>query len=38
MQNAPFAAAITRASEAYHISHEALLSWKLPIVLVKSQN
>ena len=32
MQNARSTAAISRASEGYHFSHDALVTCKLPIV------
>ena len=31
MQNACSTTAILRASEGYHFSHDALVTWKLPI-------
>jgi hypothetical protein len=33
MQNARSTAAISRASEGYHFSHDALVTCKLPIAL-----
>jgi hypothetical protein len=34
MQNARSTAAISRASEGYHFSHDALVTCKLPIIML----